>query len=93
MNAQLLIALKIRRLRVAKGMLQDDLALIAGVERSCADHLERGGKNPTVRTLEKLRLRWDAIFQSYSSLCRRASLRSTRSKVAANRPEFNDSEN
>jgi hypothetical protein len=44
MNAQQLIALNIRRLRVAKGSSQDDLALIAGVERSYTGHLERGTK-------------------------------------------------
>lgn len=54
MNAQQLIALNIRRLRVAKGISQDDLALIAGVERSYTGHLERGSKNPTVKTLEKI---------------------------------------
>lgn len=59
MNAQLLIALNIRRLRVAKGMSQDDLALIAGVERSYAGHLERGSKNPTIKTLEKIAVALD----------------------------------
>jgi len=54
MNAQQLIALNIRRLRVAKGVSQDDLALIAGVERSYTGHLERGTKNPTIKTLEKI---------------------------------------
>lgn len=54
MNAQQLIALNIRRLRVAKGISQDDLALIAGVERSYTGHLERGSKNPTIKTLEKI---------------------------------------
>jgi transcriptional regulator with XRE-family HTH domain len=54
MNAQQLIALNIRRLRVAKGISQDDLALIAGVERSYVGHLERSSKNPTVKTLEKI---------------------------------------
>ncbi|WP_426239423.1 helix-turn-helix domain-containing protein [Pararhizobium sp. DWP1-1-3] len=54
MNAQQVIALNIRRLRVAKGISQDDLALMAGVERSYVGHLERGSKNPTVKTLEKI---------------------------------------
>lgn len=43
-----LIALNIRRLRVAKGISQDDLALIARVERSCVGHPERGSKNPAM---------------------------------------------
>jgi transcriptional regulator with XRE-family HTH domain len=54
MDARQLVALNIRRLRVARGISQDDLALAAGIERSYAGHLERGGKNPTVITLEKL---------------------------------------
>lgn len=54
MDARQLVALNIRRIRVAKGISQDDLALAAGIERSYAGHLERGGKNPTVATLEKL---------------------------------------
>ena len=54
MDARLLVAWNLRRLRVAKGISQDDLALSAGIERSYAGHLERGGKNPTVTTLAKL---------------------------------------
>ncbi|WP_154663361.1 helix-turn-helix domain-containing protein [Rhizobium giardinii] len=55
MNAQQLIALNIRRLRVAKGISQDDLALIAGVERSYTGHLERAAKKRTkdLRHLKK----------------------------------------
>ncbi|MDI5925198.1 XRE family transcriptional regulator [Rhizobium ruizarguesonis] len=54
MDARQRVALNLRRLRVSKGISQDDLALAANIERSYAGHLERGGKNPTVTTLEKL---------------------------------------
>jgi transcriptional regulator with XRE-family HTH domain len=54
MDARQLVAWNLRRIRVAKGISQDDLALSAGIERSYAGHLERGSKNPTVATLEKL---------------------------------------
>ena len=54
MDIQEQIALNHRRIRVARGVSQDDLALTAGVERSYVGHLERGVKNPTVKTLEKL---------------------------------------
>ena len=54
MEIQALVARNIRRLRVAKGISQDELALTAGIERSYVGHLERGIKNPTVVTLSKL---------------------------------------
>lgn len=56
MDVRQLVALNLRRLRVARQISQDDLALAAGIERSYAGHLERGTKNPTVVTLEKLAL-------------------------------------
>jgi transcriptional regulator with XRE-family HTH domain len=54
MDARQRVAINLRRLRVLNQISQDDLALAAGIERSYAGHLERGGKNPTVLTLEKL---------------------------------------
>lgn len=39
---------------MAKGISQDDLALSADIERAYVGHLERGAKNPTIETLEKL---------------------------------------
>jgi len=56
MDVRQLVALNLRRLRVARQISQDDLALAAGIERSYAGHLERGSKNPTIVTLEKLAL-------------------------------------
>ncbi|WP_183774393.1 helix-turn-helix domain-containing protein, partial [Rhizobium sp. BK312] len=43
-----------RRIRVMRGISQDNLALEANVERSYVGYLERGNKNPTVTTLEKI---------------------------------------
>ncbi|TCO07350.1 DNA-binding XRE family transcriptional regulator [Camelimonas lactis] len=54
MEAQQLVAWNLRRLRVAKGVSQDDLALSAEIERAYVGYLERGKRNPTVVTLEKL---------------------------------------
>jgi len=54
MEARALVAWNIRRLRVAKGISQDDLAYASGVERAYVGHLERGTKNPTIQLLEKL---------------------------------------
>jgi len=54
MEIQELLALNLRRIRVSKGISQDELALRAGVERAYVGHIERGVKNPTVQTLSKL---------------------------------------
>lgn len=54
MEVRSLVAGNLRRLRVAKGISQDDLALAAELERAYVGHLERGKKNPTVVTLSKL---------------------------------------
>lgn len=54
MEAQSLVAWNLRRLRVERGISQDDLALSAGVERAYVGHLERGARNPTIVTLNKL---------------------------------------
>ncbi|TWB46402.1 DNA-binding XRE family transcriptional regulator [Rhizobium sp. ERR 922] len=37
-----------------RGISQDNLALEANVERAYVGYLERGSKNPTVMTLEKI---------------------------------------
>ena len=37
-----------------RGISQDNLALEANVERAYVGYLERGNKNPTVTTLEKI---------------------------------------
>lgn len=54
MEIQELLALNLRRIRVAKNISQDELALLAGVERAYVGHIERGKKNPTILTLDKL---------------------------------------
>ncbi|MEI9429218.1 helix-turn-helix domain-containing protein [Mesorhizobium sp. Cs1299R1N3] len=54
MEVQSLVAWNLRRLRVERGISQDDLALSAGVERAYVGYLERGARNPTIVTLNKL---------------------------------------
>lgn len=54
MEAQELVGWNIRRLRVERGVSQDELALVANVERAYVGYLERGQRNPTVATLERL---------------------------------------
>ena len=48
------VARNVRRLRVAAGIAQDQLALDAGLERAWVGHLESGKKNPTLLTLAKI---------------------------------------
>lgn len=54
MEVRALVATNIRRLRVERGVSQDDLALNAGVERAYVGHLERATRNPTIETLSKI---------------------------------------
>lgn len=54
MEVQSLVAWNLRRLRVERGISQDDLALTAGVERAYVGYLERAARNPTIITLEKV---------------------------------------
>lgn len=54
MDVRSLVAFNLRRLRVAKGLSQDELALRANVERAYVGHLDRGTRNPTISTLAKL---------------------------------------
>jgi transcriptional regulator with XRE-family HTH domain len=54
MRAQALVAWNLRRLRVLKGLSQENLAVDAGVDRTYVSRLERGLENPTVGVLEQL---------------------------------------
>ena len=54
MKANTLIARNIRRLRVARALSQEMLAVDAGIDRTYVSRLERGLDNPTVTVLEKL---------------------------------------
>lgn len=54
MDVRSLVACNLRRLRVAKNISQNELAVISEVERAYVGHLKRGTRNPTIDTLEKL---------------------------------------
>jgi transcriptional regulator with XRE-family HTH domain len=49
-----LLGQNVRRLRNAKGISQEELALDAGMKRSYVSDLERGTRNPSVRALGRL---------------------------------------
>ena len=54
MQAQIVVARNIRRLRVAKGISQEALAAEATVDRTYVSRLERAMENPSVGVLERL---------------------------------------
>lgn len=54
MDIQLQLAVNLRRIRVERRISQEELAYTSGVERAYVGHLERGKKNPTIKTLDKL---------------------------------------
>ena len=54
MRAQALVARNLRRLRVGRGLSQENLAADAGIDRTYVSRLERGLKNPTIAILEQL---------------------------------------
>ena len=60
MKAQALVARNLRRLRVARGLSQENLAVDAGIDRTYVSRLERGLENPTVALLEQLAAALDA---------------------------------
>jgi transcriptional regulator with XRE-family HTH domain len=54
MKAQRLVAHNIRKLRVRRGLSQENLAVDARIDRTYVSRLERGIENPTVAVLERL---------------------------------------
>lgn len=60
MNAQELVAWNLRRLRVARGLSQESLAVDAQIDRTYVSRLERCLENPSVGVLERLAQALDA---------------------------------
>jgi len=54
MDARELVALNLRRLRIARGVAQEALAIDAEIDRTYVSRLERNMENPTVAVLERL---------------------------------------
>lgn len=48
------IGLKIRAIRIEKGIEQKDLATKAGISHSYLSNVERGTRNPALKTLDKI---------------------------------------
>lgn len=54
MDSRELVAWNVRRLRVARGVAQEALAVDAGIDRTYVSRVERNMENPTVAVLERL---------------------------------------
>ncbi|MGL3104447.1 helix-turn-helix domain-containing protein [Bradyrhizobium sp. BR 1432] len=54
MRARALVAYNVRRIRVQRGIPQEQLAYDAGVDRSYMSGLERQQANPTIDLLDRL---------------------------------------
>jgi transcriptional regulator with XRE-family HTH domain len=65
MKAQALVAWNLRRLRVARGRSQEDLALEAEVDRTYMSRLERARVNPSVGVLEQIAVALDAHISEF----------------------------
>ena len=48
------IGAKVRRLREAKGLSQEQLAVYSGLSVATVDSIERGIRNPTIETLQAI---------------------------------------
>ena len=48
------LAFNVRRIRVRKGVSQQQLASLTGIERSYLSRLEHGNANPSLTTLERI---------------------------------------
>ncbi|MCJ2128689.1 helix-turn-helix domain-containing protein [Methylobacterium sp. E-045] len=65
MNARDLVGWNLRRLRVAKGLSQEALGLLAGCEPSYVGRIERGRENSTIETLEGFAAVLDAHISAF----------------------------
>ncbi|WP_169474135.1 MULTISPECIES: helix-turn-helix transcriptional regulator [unclassified Novosphingobium] len=55
-----IVAGNLRRLRMAKGLSQEEVAHLAGLDRNYVGNLEREQNSPTVDTLERIAAVLDA---------------------------------
>jgi len=87
MDVRQTIGWNLRRLRVARGLSQERLALAAEIDRSYVGRIERGVENVTVSTLEALagvlEVDVSALFQQIDAAAAKpAPLRSGRKPKA-----------
>ncbi|MCC8935863.1 helix-turn-helix transcriptional regulator [Bradyrhizobium sp. Arg68] len=54
MNARALVAWNVRRIRVDRGILQEQLAYDTGIDRSYMGRIEQQKENPTIDLLDRI---------------------------------------
>lgn len=59
------IGLRIRELRKAKGISQEDLAFKAGIDRTYMTSVENGKRNVSIINIEKIVLALNESFESF----------------------------
>src|SRR5260370_26424328 len=82
MKAGALVARNIRRLRVARELSQEMLAVDAGIDRTYVSRLERGLENPSVAVLEKLARALSSNIEDLFRAPRTAEAPSSASRLA-----------
>ncbi len=70
MKAQLVVARNLRRLRVLRGLSQENLAVDASIDRTYVSRMERGLENPSVAVLEKLATTLDVSIAEFFDAAR-----------------------
>ncbi|HLY56428.1 MAG TPA: helix-turn-helix transcriptional regulator [Stellaceae bacterium] len=65
MDAQELVAWNLRRIRVARGLSQEKLAVDAAIDVTYVSRLERVLENPTVSVLDRLAAALDAKIAEF----------------------------
>ncbi len=72
LDARQLIGINVRRLRLAAGLSQEDVAVKMGVDRAYVSSLEGGRRNPTVLTAwhaaQALGVKLQALFEEDEEL-------------------------
>ncbi len=54
MNIKATIGFRIKEIREKKHITQENLSLNSGIERTFISHIERGGRNVSIETIEKI---------------------------------------
>jgi len=85
MESPRLVAYNLRRLRVARGISQENLAVDADVDRTYISRLERGIENPTMKTLDKLAKALDAAVVELAAIQAVATLNRLKSRQRQHR--------
>jgi len=70
-NAQKSLAVNVKRLRLAKGITQEELAFLAEIDRTYASQIERAIANPSLGIICALA---DALGTTYEKLMTEAQL-------------------